>query len=404
MKVSNNIIRGMFWSLFHAILLALLSYLLWNIPSDWTNSGKWLQRIHLAKAIVAESDTLPNDVVLINTCYDHMMITAYDEIGLECGQIDITNRAMLIKLLQYLASTNEYRYIVCDIEFDKKLKSDYDNQLYSLIEGLPRCVVPRSSDCVSIPERLYEKSAVSEFHTNVLNSNFLKYLYVTNSGESMALRMARDMDNITIDKFGPFYLINGKVCLNAHILDIKTNITSEYQQSKINKFEIGNKNILQLGTDVLPMIDANVKGLFSNKIIMIGDFFLNDIHTTVAGPTPGIMIIYNAYHALIDRKNVPSIGVWISLIFIYFLFTFFILHKKMPCDLLPPKMLKEHPVLCKIIEWIILHALFTIVGLSSFLCAKTYIDAWILATYFTIFESVYPIIVKIEFKSIKIFN
>lgn len=86
-----------------------MTYFPWNIPSDWTNSGKWLQRVNLVKAIVTNENTLPNDLVLINTCYDHVMAPKYDELGIECGQIDITNREKLLKLFQYLLVTDDYK-------------------------------------------------------------------------------------------------------------------------------------------------------------------------------------------------------------------------------------------------------------------------------------------------------
>ena len=345
-------VRKFFWSLLHAFILIIVTYFVWNIPHDWSNSGKWLQRIHLAKAIVAESDTLLNDMALINTCYDHSMIPAYDKLGIECGQIDVTNRSKLLALFHYLQSEDNYKYIVCDIEFDSKLKSAYDKQLFSIISKMPRCVVARSSD-VSIPKILNSKSAISEYHTNVKNSNFLKYQYLSDSGESMALRMAKDLNKIDYNCFSPFYILNGKLCLNSHILDIKVNVVNEYQQSSKNNSEIGTKNILQLGTDVLPMIDLNVKGLFANKIVMIGDFFLNDIHTTVAGPTSGLMIIYNAYLALINQDNVPPFWVWILLMLVYMFLTLSIINNLEPHDILPARLSSSSNIIRLTVDWIV---------------------------------------------------
>ena len=404
MKATNHVIKKTTWSLLHATLLVIVTYFIWNIPYDWTDSGKWLQRIHLAKAVVTETDTLPDDLILINTCYDHTMIPAHDELGMECGQIDITDRAKLFRLLQYLATTNDYRYIVCDIDFNSDLQSSYDSQLFYLINKMPRCVIPNPTEGVSLPAIVRNKSAVSEYSTNIQNNNFLKYYYLTASGESMALRMAREMNNVKIDKYGPFYFVNGKVCINAHILDIETNVRNEYQQDNAESFELGRKTILQLGTDVLPMIDADIKGLFANKIVMIGDCFRDDIHTTVAGSASGLIIIYNAYHALVNQNNVPPLWVWTALLIVYFLLTLAIFYKITPQDILPRNWPVQHPLLCKLAEWVGFHILFTFVGLLSFLCAKTYIDAWLFATYFTLFESVFPFIVNILSKSSKRFK
>lgn len=397
-KFSNKVL----WSLLHAVLLVVVTYFIWNIPDDWTDSGKWLQRIRLAKSIMAKNDALPEDLLLINTCYDHVMIPAYDELGMNCGQQDITDRTKLLKLLLHLASSDNYRYIVCDIDFNSELRSPADSLLFCLLENMPRCVVPRFTEGISLPAQLYGKSAISEYHTNISNNNFLKYQYLSSMGESIALRMAKELNNIMIDKHGPLYFIDGSVCVNALILDICTNVRSEYQQNVDSQHTIGGKNILQLGTEVLPMLDEGADGLFENKIIMIGDCFRDDIHTTVAGPTSGMMIIYNAYHALISKKNIPPLWVWFSLLSIYILLTFFIFCQLEPHAILPKNLFANHPLLSVAIDWIGFHCLFTIIGLLSFFCANIYIDAWLFASYFTVFEKVWLFVNSCNFhKNIK---
>lgn len=386
----KGVLKHILWSLLHAVLLIIVTYCAWNIPSDWTGSGSWLQRIHLAQALVAEPDTLPDDLVLINTCYDHTMVPVYDELGLECGQLDITDRAKLLTLLRHLAATDDYRYIVCDIEFDTKLKSPVDRQMFSLLSKMPRLIVPRSSESASFPSILSSKSAISEYSTNISNNNFLKYQYLSPAGESMALRMAKDMDDITINQCGPFYFTNGKVCVNAHILDIKTNVMSEYRPNVDGQSTIGQKNILQLGTDVLPLVEAGVEGMFTDKIVMIGDCFRDDIHTTVAGSTSGLMIIYNAYHALVSQYNIPPLWVWLSLLSVYVLLTMAVFYRLEPHDLLPKSRFSSQAILCRIVDWIGFQILFTVIGILSFIWAKTYIDAWLCSTYFTCFEVVWP--------------
>lgn len=385
----KNTINKLLWSFFHALVLLMATYFVWNNPDDWTDSGRWLQRIHLAQSVMAKPDTLPSDLVLINTCYDHAMVPVFDDLGMECGQLDITDRTKLLSLFKYLATTNDYRYIVCDIRFDSVLQSSVDTQLFSLIGKMPRCVVPASSEEGALPAALTRQAAISEYHTNIRNNNFLKYQFLSSAGESMALRMARCMDGRHVDKFGPFYLTDGKLCVNSHILDIKINVMSEYQQDENGRPGKNKKNILQLGTDVLPLIDASVEGVFTDKIVMIGDCFREDIHTTVAGPVSGMMIIYNAYYALVSGYNVPPLWVWVSLMMVYALLTLAILNRLEPHDLLPKRWFASYPVLRKVVDWIGFDILFTIIGFLSYLFAKTYIDAWLCATYFAVFGIAY---------------
>lgn len=379
--MKNTINKYSLLSILHAFVLLIATYIVWNIPDDWTNGGSLLQDTHLARSLSAKVDSLPDDLILINTCYDHSMIPVYDEIGIECGVLDVTDRGKLVSLLNYLLSENNYRYIVCDISFDKELESPYDSVLYDLLSKLPRCCIPRSSDGSQLNESIIQKSAISEYYTNINNNNFLKYQYLSSHGESMALKMAKEMNGISISKYGPFYFEGHKLCINSHILDIKTNVNSEYRENQ-------EKNILQLGTDVLPLLESDVKGLFEDKIVMIGDCFRDDIHTTVAGPTSGMMIIYNAYHAICDGSNIPSIWIWVVLFFAYYLLTLFVIYDIKPRQFFLFKKLEELPLLSIALEWVGFGLLFSLIGAASFFISNTYIDAWICASYFTLFERI----------------
>lgn len=388
MRNSTN--KIIIWSLVHAIILLIATYLVWNIPDDWTNSGSMLQNINLVRSLTAKVDSLPNDLTLINTCYDHSMVPVYDEIGIECGHLDITDRGKLFKLLKYLASENDYRYIVCDISFDSHLVSSDDSVLYDLLSKLPRCCIPRFSND-TILEPIRHQYAISEYHTNIYNNNFLKYQYLSKHGESMALKMAKDMNGVTISKLGPFYFEGYKLCINSHILDINTNVISEYRENH-------DKNILQLGTEVIPLLESGITGLFTNKIVMIGDCFLDDIHTSVAGPVSGIMIIYNAYHALCNKRNIPSVWVWLVLFVSYFMISLLIIYNIKAHQFVVLRKLEKMPLLKSIIEWLGFSILFFLIGAASFFLSNTYIDAWICASYFTVFERIVNFIRNYQYK------
>lgn len=379
MKNTTN--KYVLLSLAHALVLLIGTYIVWNIPDDWTNSGLLLQETHIARSLSAKVDSLPDDLLIINTCYDHYMIPVYDEIGIECGKLDITDRGKLVKLFNYLLSENDYKYVVCDISFDKNLLSPDDSIFYGLLSKLPRCCIPRFSDDSSLNESIIHQSSISEYYTNINNNNFLKYQYLSPNGESMALKMAKDLNGISIHKYGPFYFEGVQPCINSYILDIKTNVKSEYRENQ-------EKNILQLGTDVIPLLESDVKGLFTDKIVMIGDCFRDDIHTTVAGPTSGMMIIYNAYHAICDGRNIPSLWIYIVLFFTYFFSTIAIAFDIKPRQFVFIKKLEETPLLGIIVEWIGFGFLFSLISAASFFISNTYIDAWICASYFTVFERI----------------
>jgi hypothetical protein len=59
------------------------------------------------------------------------------------------------------------------------------------------------------------------------------------------------------------------------------------------------------------MDKTDFRKMFSGKLVMIGDFS-TDIHETVMGPMPGVLILYNAYLTLADGDNVMKFG-WLLL-------------------------------------------------------------------------------------------
>lgn len=372
------------WALLHAGVLVVVSYLLWNIPLTLHDCDSLLKMTSLIRTSVAEPDTLPSDLLLINTCYDHTFVPVCSrEITKDTiGQISVTDRRKLLTLLQALALEDDYRYVVCDIRFDSSLKTETDSALFSLLSQMPRCCVPTSLAMDSLPEKLAKIAATSEYGTNILNSDFLKYQYLTDIGESIALRMANETDGISITRCGPFYFMGWKPCINSHIVDIKTNVKNEYASNL-------SKNILHLGSDMLPILETGVEGMFKDKIVIIGDCFMDDMHNTAAGTVSGVMIIYNAYKALVEQYNVPAWWVWLLMLFVYYLLTISTFYHFEPHNLLDVFWLRDKPLLNLLLDWIGFEVLFTFVALLTYYMASLYIDAWICATYFTVFNKIY---------------
>jgi len=364
------------WAALHACLLLAVTYLAWNIPMDLDDGGFLLKLYSTSRAAVARPDTLPDDLLLVNTCYDHTFVPVYKN-AMEIGQTSITDRRKLLTLLQEMARTNDYRYVVCDIRFDGQLTTETDSALFSLLSRMPRCCVPWSTAMTSFPEKLVPVTGVSEYSTHFLSSDFLKYQYLTGNGESVALRMAGETDSVSINRWGPLYFMGWKLCINAHIVDIETNVNSE------------DAGILHLGSDLMDIVEVGAGEMFRDRIIIIGDFFLNDVHNTVAGCVSGPMIIYNAYKALVAKRNVPAWWVWLLVLFAYYLLTLATLCHFEPHDLLRMLWLRDKPLLNLLFDWMGFQVLFTLIALIVYITAGLYIDAWVCAAYFTVFDKLY---------------
>lgn len=379
--------RKIIFSLIHTIVLMTVVYLIWNEPGDFNDGGSFLQKVHVLKKAKGTTDTIPSDLLLINTCYDHVMVPAVDEEDV-LGVIDITDREKLLTLFQTLNRYQNYRYIVCDIIFDEKYKTSADSALFGLLGQMKRCVVPKPTYKEVLPDELEGISAVSAYEKTIVNNNFLKYQYLTPDGASIALKMAQDMDDINIKKWGPFYTLDGHLCINSHIPDISTNVTSIYRQTGKHSADL---NIYQLGQDILPDVDD--EGFYADKIILIGDFFEKDTHETVAGKIPGIIIIYNAYKDLAEKRNVPAFLMWLSMFIVFFAVTLLITRGKSLHDLIwnRCKRINKSPLLSLVVDWLGFELLFIILGVATYLFYGLYVDAWIGASYFIVFEKTYPV-------------
>ena len=380
-KTTRKRWRRILWSALHACLLLFLTYLAWNIPIDRDSGDFLLKLFSTSKATAAQPDTIPDDLLLVNTCYDHTLVPVYNEMDEEIGQQNITDRRKLLELGKFLYRTDSYRYVVCDIRFDGSLKTDADSALFSLLNRMPRCCVPWSSAMESFPRKLIPVAATSEYITSFLSNDFLKYQYLTADGESIALRMAGVTDSIHITRWGPLYFMDGALCINSHIVDIETNVSIDNN---------ANKNyILHLGYDAMPIVEIGAEKVFRDRIVIIGDCFLNDMHNTVAGSVSGPMIIYNAYKALVAKRNVPSWWVWLLVLLVYYLLTLATLCHFEPHDLLRMLRLRDKPLLNLLFDWVGFQILFTLLALLVYTTAGLYIDAWICAFYFTVFGKLY---------------
>lgn len=381
--------RNIIFSLIHTIVLMTVVYLIWNEPGDFNDGGSFLQKVHVLKKAKGATDTIPSDLMLINTCYDHVMVPAVDD-SVELGVIDITDREKLLTLFQTLNRYQNYRYIVCDIIFDEKYKTSADSALFGLLGQMKRCVVPKPTYKEVLPDELEGISAVSAYEKTIVNNNFLKYQYLTPDGASIALKMAQDMDDINIKKWGPFYTLDGHLCINSHIPDISTNVTSIYRQTGKHSADL---NVYQLGKDILVDVDDDDEGFYADKIIMIGDFFEKDTHETVAGKIPGIIIIYNAYKDLAEKRNVPAFLMWLSMFIVFFAVTLLITRGKSLHDLIRNrcKRINKSPLLSLVVDWLGFELLFIILGVATYLFYGLYVDAWIGASYFIVFEKTYPV-------------
>lgn len=281
-------------SLGFAFIISFLCYLLNNCPYPyWDSLNKicWIDyAIH--KLIPKELDR--SDVFFINVSYDKQVVDYIYSNGNLNGQIDITNRETLLKFLHIAEKTNTYKYIFFDIRFEKNVNTEVDSALFSQIKKMRDIAYSTHSDIVDNDKAILSKAAINDYFTTITSTNFTRYQFLQNDKQSAPLRIYNAVDSLnnkSIERFGPFFFSDGKLCQNSPFMTIPEDF---WHGHEIN----GHQNYYDLGPLLLNFYDEeDWKLAMKDKIVIVGDF-VDDLHDTYVGLQPGPYLIYLAYKEL----------------------------------------------------------------------------------------------------------
>ena len=143
----------------------------------------------------------------------------------------------------------------------------------------------------------------------------------------------------------------------------------------------GQKAYLNLGVDVLNYKDeVDWPEFFANKIIVIGAFTDNDIHTTYAGDVPGCLINYNVFLSLMKGQHKIPLGLIIFYFIVFFTMAFLLVNKKTSFTHLWAWLWAKLFVLYSVVLIIICIFVFVVWGQAH--------DIFITSTFFSVVDAV----------------
>ena len=317
----------------HSLALLLVCYAFWNIPYTFSSESGFIKYFNVLGKLLYQSIDTHENLVVVNVAYDRELVEIHDEIGIPAGNIDITDRAKLMDFFRYINKQNNHNYILCDVFFDSKLTTVYDDSLFFLMANTPRLVVPKHQFGSPLPSVLAGKSAFADFKTNIVENNLLKYQFIQHREKSLPLYIWMEITGSVFERRGLRYLINGQTVTNSVILDFPVKIDGAYASD-------GTKNYYNLGSDLLEFLQVNNSDdFFKDKFVIIGDLSEKDIHQTVAGIIPGALINYNAYLALLKGKVKTPFMLWCVMFFVFYFTSLYIAGKRL--NILKIKMLKS---------------------------------------------------------------
>ena len=289
------------------------------LPDEMSILKKW-DKVKLF--IGTHTDTIPDDVLLVNVGYDKMLVDYYYNNDIKDsvleGQQAITDRKKLLDFLTIAKEADNYKYIFLDVLFEKGLESDYDSLLFNTISGMDRIVIPVHEGVELQDSCLYAKAANSDYTTTWEETDFARYQFIHQGVKSAPLRMYEDINKGGIVQKGLFFFSSdGILCRNGVTLKMPVTI-SENTRVEEEEEERERYIVYNLGADLLNIDSISpIADELDGKIVIIGDF-VNDIHVTYAGKQPGSVICLNAYYSLVHGDHIVF-GNRIST-FIFYLF------------------------------------------------------------------------------------
>lgn len=289
--------------------MLVLTFLLLNWHFVHWDEGEILQFGPILKKYVFGIEQKPDqaDYMFINVSYDNQLVDLTDEWGFPIGNVTITDRQKLTGFLSNIAKTNNHKGLMCDIRFD--LPSSYDSSLQASFDKLENYLVSNHlTDGKEDSTVISVRTAISDY--SLSGGAFFKFSYFLEKEiKTTPLVFAEMVDKKTYHKDGPFFTDGESRFLNTFIVDFLIRPFDLFESEK-NYFYDNLGNLLYLDSTALAEITKD-------KIIVIGDFELLDIHETVLGEMPGPLILINAYLNLKREEN------RLTLLYVLFLFTSF---------------------------------------------------------------------------------
>lgn len=319
--------KYMVLSALSALFILCVNYLLSNSPYPIFDNIDFYSKQEFVRRTVTDEAPQDTNVRFINVAYDKTLVSYNDSIGDTIGNIDIVDRHKLYRFLKVAKQCNNYKYIFLDVRFEKGYEDNsyvaidndsitVDSLLFGIIRDMPRLVVSTHSDITLQADSIASKTAINDYMSTITATNFVRYRYLYDQGESVALRMYKDINGGTLEKHGLIYTLNGDVCTNCPFVSIE-------QPFKYNRENLEEVSYYNLGTEILNE-EEFIKERIRDKYVIISDC-IEDVHDTYVGPQPGAYLTYLAYKELASGKNI--IHWWMIVLFglIYGLATFFAL-------------------------------------------------------------------------------
>ena len=370
-------------SILHAVVLVIAT--LWLLQQNYTYGDERfvIRWSSIIKKMVFKIDDKPprNDLLFINTSYDNMLIDRLDDDGFQIGNQVITDREKLARLFEIMRNSNSnHKYVICDIFF--KDPSPYDSALNENLINLNNIIIPYHLGTDNkIDEPIFNiNKGFSDY--NIIEGSFLKYsLMQLDSLPSLPLKMYMDLYNASFSSKGIISRMNGKPAFNTIIIDFKVryyDINENLSQESYPYVNLG---------EFISLPDSVISNTIKDRIVMIGDLQERDIHQTLVGNMPGVIILLNIFLTLKESENLIK-PLFLFILFItYFLISLDVFSEKNILERKYIKKLSRHRVgkfFARLFKYIVYLIISSVI---IYILYNIHINILIMAIYFKLVDS-----------------
>jgi len=301
-------------SFFHSLFLLLMGYF-W-LGSSYTFEDealliKWTTLVKHELMGIGPRPS-PDKVLFVNTALSKVPIyTSADALSLKPAMELITDRQKLAQFMDLLIPFQEnIELIVTDVVFD--MPASGDSILKDKLSRLDDKVLTVSymAENESIVTPLFQVPyALSTYRSSA--EMYFKYPVAYKGEKTVPTVMYEKSTGSEIVKKGPFFWNQGNLILKAPITNFRLTLNDFRLGNALNETNYSVHHLETLVNMGQFMERKDLEKMFSGKMILIGDFS-TDIHETVTGPMPGVLVLYNAYLTLLYGDNILNFG-WILL-------------------------------------------------------------------------------------------
>ena len=375
-------------ALLSGLIVLIVSYEMSNLPlftgENMTTFSvlQWVKEFFTSYSVDSDLD----DAVFINTSHDKMLTDFYE--GKRCiGNTDISDRWKLYSLLTKLDSLS-YKYILFDIRFEDGISTDADSLLFHQISAMNNIVIASHKNINIADSVLSEKSAIADFYSTIVSTNFAHYHYLPSGKLSMPAFAYKELTNDSIVEHIGFSISNGQLCQKSLFLQFGTEKFSYLKEN-------GDLRYYNIGSDILDNTYLDLPNTIKNKVVIIGNFE-EDTHDTYAGKKPGSLIVYRALSSLLNGVHLVPFWYLFAQFVLYSLISLTLFTRKSLFDRMPYFRNNQHRLIRFAVSFLGYSSVLFIVSVFLFLMFDRVLSVLWISLFFSCVKYILSLIERLK--------